>query len=166
MWTGLLVVWAGALAGFAAEQDGVRIRVEVKSNLYTWTVENIDAEPVTGFAIEMHHTYDFHAPEGWSIEEPGESGVFHARARVPGQFIRRGRVGVFSARVNSRGAILGTASARIALDDGKIVEVPGVWRPIPESRKTIGVIVGGVVLLALLHIALGTVRRRHADAPD
>jgi len=162
MWTGLLVVWAGALAGFVAEQDGVRIGVEVKSNLYAWTVENLDAEPVTGFAIEMHHTYDFHAPEGWTIEEPGESGVFRARASVPGQFIRRGRAGVFSARVNSRGAILGTASGRIALADGNVVEAPGVWRPIPESRRTIAVIVGGVVVLALLHIAFGVMWSRRA----
>ncbi|MCB9850182.1 MAG: hypothetical protein H6817_05705 [Phycisphaerales bacterium] len=149
-----------AACQFEAEQDGVRIRAEVASNLYTWTVTNVSAEPITSFAIDVHHTYDFQGPEDWELDGPMPSGAFRAWTTDELRAIRPYKSATFSVRVNSRGAILGEGVATIGLSNGIEVVIPGVWQPVPESRTTIAIVAAGACVLATLHVLGGVVRTR------
>jgi hypothetical protein len=162
-----VMVWMFALLAtatpyFETEQEGIRIRAEVAASRYTWTITNVSAPPVTGFAIDVHHTYDFIAPEGWDHTEPRPAGEFRAWARNRAGAIGQGRSAVFSARVNSRGAILGVGSGRIETADGATMSVAEVWRPVPESTRTRLIVAGVLVALALLHLLVGRLRGRNA----
>ncbi|MCB9865971.1 MAG: hypothetical protein H6816_04985 [Phycisphaerales bacterium] len=147
------------------EQDGVRIRTTVESNLYTWTVENVSAEPITEFSIPVHHAYDFQVPSNWQIHDSAAADDFSAVA-VDGQgAIGRGRTAQFSARFTSHGAILGCGPATLGVHDGTTIIVASVWHPVAERARTVYLTPITICAIAGLHVVGGAiiVRRRRRD---
>jgi len=151
-------------AAITREHDGVRIRVEVASNLYTWTVENLSAAPITSFAIDVYHTYDFHAPSGWELDGPMPEGTFRAWTTQADYAIRPGQSGQFNTRFTSRGAIIGFGNATIGLDDGTTLQIPQVWRPVPESARSVYLLAATLGATALLYAAAEALRARRRSA--
>ena len=47
----VLLLAAGSFVPAQVEQDGIRVRVSVKSHVYTWEVTNVAAPPITSFEI-------------------------------------------------------------------------------------------------------------------
>jgi hypothetical protein len=164
----IILILLGSLAPAAQirEQDGIELRTDVASNLYTWSVKNLSADPITSFAIEVYHTYDFHAPGNWELEGPMPEGAFRAWITDARHAILPGQSAEFSARFTSRGAMIGTGPATIGLHDGRTVTIPGVWRPVPESTRSVYLIPATIGLLALLHTIGGDIlaRKRPANA--
>ncbi len=151
---------AAALAPSDVEADGVRIRVRVRANDYTYEVTNVDAEPIVRFEIEQGGAYLFRAPKGWSFGAEGN--LFRAETADPRRGIRRNQTGVFSMRVTSSGALLGEVPARIGLESGKDVALHDVWGIVPEPRGTVALVPLVIGTMVLLHVLLLARRERRA----
>jgi hypothetical protein len=165
----IILILLGSLAPAAQirEQDGVRIRADVEYHLFTWTVENVSAAPITSFSIDVHNTYGYEAPERWQYDGPTPRGTFRAWANGLPFAIRPGQSGRFAARRNNVGAVLGGGTVTLGLDGGRTVELSEVWRPVPESARTVYLVPLTIGLLAILHVvgnAIYVRRRRITDA--
>jgi len=156
----LLAIMTTVVAAFEAEKDGVKLRADVAANLYTWTITNASHSPITSFAIDVHHTYDFQGPDGWEIDGPMPAGEFRAWTDEFDLAIKPNESARCSVRVNSRGAILGIGTAKIKFAGGTEVLIADVWRPVPESVRTRVVVAVGISALAALHVLGGVVRSR------
>ena len=61
------VVAALAFVPADVEREGVRVEVSVRAHVYTWTVTNLSAPPITTFEVAYHNCYSERAPEGWEV---------------------------------------------------------------------------------------------------
>jgi hypothetical protein len=147
-----------ALSPYSAEQDGVRVTADVVGNRYTWTVENIGAEPITYFEVEVFNTFAYEVPEGWEHEKQLTGRLFRARASNQRLAINRGGLGRFGLKINNRGASLGLGCLSLGDESGEHVTFPNTWRPVRESRCSVYVIPLTMCAIALLHFAV--IRRR------
>ena len=138
------------------ENNGVSIRTEINSNIYTYIVTNQNSSPVTQFEIEPHACYNFTVPSGWDFEE--SSGYFKAWATSEFAGIKGEKTGEFSMRVSSKGAALGSASAEITLASDESINFPAIWTPRPESKSHI-VLVSAVLLAILLFHTFFSIRK-------
>ena len=143
-------------------QDGVEIAVAIESHIYFWTVKNGTARPIRYFQIELHSTYDQHAPDGWQIEMDGPQ--LRAWADDQQDAIAPGESGIFSARVSSRGAVLGLVAASSGSSAKKPdVHFDQVWGPVPRPRSAVALVAVTVAAIGLLHVWLIVrIRRRRA----
>jgi hypothetical protein len=131
------------------QADQVRIHVNVSSNIYTYTVTNLDTSPVIGFEIREHNAYNFTAPENWDKEISG--GFFRARVTNKEAAVFSGKSADFSMRSSSKGSVLGYEPVKVQFQSGKTVAVPNVWAPAPEPRGYIALVVAIVLIILLLH---------------
>lgn len=161
----LLLLGQTDTSALIAEQDGVRVRVDVQSNLYTWTIENLSADRVNRFAIYVHHSHAHQGPAGWAIDGPIPSGVFRAWPQDETEGLRIGQQGQFSVRFTSFGAMLGLQTLTLGLQNGRVLEIPNVWAPAPESQRSVAVAGGVLAALALLHTGI-TRRLRRSPHPQ
>jgi hypothetical protein len=158
---GLVILIAAAALGPArVEKDGVRIRVDVRAHVYTYTVVNLDASPITRFEIEQHNAYDFQAPDGWEFE--AEQGIFRAWATGEEAAIRYRQPRRFTMRVSSKGAVLGPVEARMSRESGDSVVIADLWGISPEPRATILLVSFVVTAVILIHAWLLARRDRRA----
>ena len=119
--------------------DRANIRVRVDSSIYTYRIENHGVSPIIEFQIGQHVSYDFIAPDGW--KKDGLSEHFRAWTDDSQSAIKPGKIGQFSLRVSSKGAVLGFSPALIRFESGETVTVPEVWSPVAESKKYITLII-------------------------
>ena len=139
------------------ENSQVNITVNVQSNIYTYKIKNLTADPVVGFEINEHVSYNFKAPQGWQIDTT--SGLFRTWTTEPSTAIAKGQTAEFSLRVSSKGAVLGSTNAKIELLSGKSIVIKDVWTPVPQPRSYFFLIAGVFLLILLLHIFV--VARKH-----
>lgn len=146
------------------EQDGVRIEVEIKSHLYTWTVKNIDAPPITRLEMDQYGSTEQMAPEGWELEIKGPRyRAWTERARYA---IRPGDSKVFEARFKSTGAVLGLVPVELGFDGtDETLVLEGVWSPTPKRRSMVVLVAVVVAGLAATHTVILERRARRIAAP-
>lgn len=140
------------------EHDGVRVRVDVHSQVYRWEVTNLSRESIVGFEVGQHHGYNFLAPEGWVAEFDAAS--FRATTDVGYRALYRDATREFSQRVSSSGAVLGLVNVTLRTVQGETIEIPGVWGPVPESWSTIAVVPVVLALIAIIQTWVGLRRSR------
>jgi hypothetical protein len=119
--------------------DRVNIRVSIDSSIYTYRVENHGVSPIIEFQIGQHVSYDFIAPDGW--KKDGSAGHFRAWTDDSQSAIKPGKIGQFSLRVSSKGAVLGFSPALIRFESGETVTVQGVWASAAEPKNYVALIV-------------------------
>jgi hypothetical protein len=61
--------------------DDASITVDVRSNIYTYTVSNLSSSPITAFDVGHHAAYNFETPEDWQTDSSG--GTFRAWTEIP-----------------------------------------------------------------------------------
>ena len=151
-----------ALAGTVAEYVTEQMRVDfyIQSNDFIYRVTNLGQTPIVGFELPQHSCYFFRAPKGWLIETP--DGRFEARAPSPQKGILPYQTGQFSFRVSSKGAVLGRGPAKVRFQSGPPVELPEVLAPSGEPPGHLAAVAGTILVLFLLHGAVGTWRNRRA----
>jgi hypothetical protein len=163
-WFAILLVTAMTATPAEVEKDGVRIEVSLQSQIYTWTVTNVDAPPITTLRFELYHTYNHHVPAGWEYED--SDAVLRAWTDDPDCAIRRGQSQPFSARVASSGAVLGTTSATVGFASHQApVTFNAVWGPAPKPRSAIFLVAAMVAAIAIVHVILMAMRDRRRAAP-
>ena len=133
-WLAVLIVLT-ATGSAEVEQRGVCIRAKVYSSEFEWEVTNRDAPPILAVEIQQYHGYNFVAPEGWETGHGSASVTARTADRI--RAIHPGQQKVFSMRVGSGGAVLGSVPVTLWLDDGTLLVLPGVWSSVPEPRWTI-----------------------------
>lgn len=146
------------------ESNQVDICVNVHSNIYTYKVTNLGSKSIVGFEIKKYASYNFMVPDGWQMDT--SSGLFHAWTTDAQTAITKNKTAEFSLRVSSKGAVLGVSAARVQLQSGQTVIVPGVWGPVPEPRSYIVLIGGLILLILLLHTVILTCRHRRKAKTD
>ena len=159
----LAAIWTRpALAGTVAEYVTKQMRVDfyIQSNDFIYRVTNLGSAPIVGFELPQHSCYFFRAPKGWTIETP--DGRFEARAPDPQKGIQPYQTGQFSFRVSSKGAILGRGPAKVRFQSGPAVELPEVLAPSGEPPSHLAAVAGTILVLFLLHGAVGLWRDRRA----
>ncbi|MHC5002720.1 MAG: hypothetical protein ACYTJ0_06320 [Planctomycetota bacterium] len=134
------------------EEGGVRVEVSVRSQIYRWTVSNVDAAPLVSLELGQYAMYNASGPPGWVVEL--DEGVLRARAEGPRSAIGPGDSAAFEARASSGGAVLGPVSCTIGLDDGAALEIPGVWGTTAEPRSGVALVASTLLLIAFGHAAL------------
>jgi hypothetical protein len=158
MWIVLSMILALVAGQYSAERDGVRVRAEIQGNHYVWTVENLSSDPISRFAIDAYHTFGFQVPDGWAFAGGLPTWKFEAWAPKRSAAIKRGGVGRFAVQINNRGAGLGIGACRVSLADESSMIFPAMWRPVPESSRSVFLIPIALSLLAGLHAIVA--RRR------
>lgn len=143
--------------------EHVSITVGIQSNIYTYKVKNLGSSAIVAFEAGQHAAYNFETPEDWQINSSGET--FRAWTETAAKGIAPGQTGEFSMRVSSKGAILGSAAARVKFQSGQIGEVADVWSPAAEPRSYIALVAGGMLLIILAHSAIIVARDRRAQKP-
>ncbi len=141
------------------ERDGVRIEVDVRGQLYVWTVTNLEAERIMNFRIDAVHTYNHKVPKGWvaQYEEP----VFTALATDERYGILRGERGVFKAAEAVSTGVLGAVPVVIGFDgDTPPVEFAEVWGPVRKPLSMIITVPLTITGIALAHLMLVVRRER------
>jgi hypothetical protein len=143
---GSMILLAGTLGAFEAEQGGIRIRADVQSSIYTWQVTNVSAPPITRFEIGQHHGYFFVGPKGWEVD--ADDHTFRAWTRDRLRALYPGRTGTFSLRMTSGGAVLGPVRAELGFGSAEPVVFEGVWGTAAEPRRVVSLV--ALVLLAAM----------------
>ncbi len=151
-----------APSAMEVEHDGVRVRVDVHSQIYRWEVTNLSRESIIGFEVGQHHGYNFLAPEGWVAEFDRTS--FRATTDVGYRALYRDSTREFSQRVSSSGAVLGLVNVTLQTVQGETLVIPGVWGPVPEPWSTVAVVPVVLVLIAIVQTRIG-LRRDRDSAP-
>jgi len=155
----LIVAFAGLVSNQAEfETDHVRIRVTIKSNIYTYEVTNLSESPIVHFEVKRYAAYNFIVPEGW--QEESSSDIFRASTSNSQTAILSNETAEFSLRVSSAGAVLGTTPAKVQFQSGKTSTVPGVWAPVAEPRSYGALVAGLITAIVLLHTAFLVYRNR------
>jgi len=156
----VLLLAAGSFVPAEIEQDGIRVRVSVKSHIYTWEVTNVAAPPITTFEIAVHKSYDYHAPPGWTVERSRER--FRAWTDDRDSAIRVNRSKSFSSRVSSLGAVLGQLPLTLGFDPDSTepVTFDAVWGPVRKPVSLAVLVAGTIVMIAGVH-TLVLWRRAH-----
>ena len=156
----VLLLAAGSFVPAQVEQDGIRVRVSVKSHVYTWEVTNVAAAPIMSFEIAVHKSYDYQAPPGWTAERNKQR--FRAWTDDRDSAIRVNRSKSFSSRVSSQGAVLGQLPLTLGFDPDstKVVTIGAVWGPVPKPVSLAVMVAALIVLIAGVH-ALVLWRRSH-----
>jgi hypothetical protein len=145
------------------EADNVHVRVNVSSNIYTYTVTNLGASPIVGFEIGEYHAYNFTAPEGWDKEVSND--VFRTWAGNTEAGIQSGKAADFSFRLSSAGGVLGYAPAKIIFQSGKVVNIAKLWTTVPEPRGYIFWVAVVILIILLLHTIVLFYRDRRRQKP-
>jgi hypothetical protein len=128
------------------ENNKVSISVTINSSIYEYKVTNHDSEPIVGFEICQHAAYNFIAPPMWEVESTDK--IFSARTDKTWTSINPSETKMFSLRVSSKGAVLGTSPVKIQYQSGKVVLLSNVWAPIKEPGSYLYLVAG--VSLALV----------------
>ncbi len=166
-WLAALVT---ALASVPAdvEREGVRVEVSVRAHVYTWTVTNLSAPPITTFEVAHHNCYSERAPEGWEVVlEPDR---IRAWTDDPRLAIRPGRSASFTAQVSSGGAVLGAVPLTIGFGpaprtDPGTIRFEEVWGPVRMPTSAFVTVAVTIMGVAVLHaLLLGRKSRGGADA--
>ena len=169
-----LAALVAALASVPAdvEREGVRVEVSVRAHVYTWTVTNVSAPPITTFEVAHHNCYSERAPEGWEVVL--ERDRMRAWTDDPRRAIRPGRSGRFSAQVSSGGAVLGAVPLTIGFGpppgtdqspDPGTIRFDEVWGPVRMPTSAFVTIAVTIMGVAVLHaLLLGRRSRGRADA--
>jgi len=137
-------------------QDAI-ITVNIASSIYTYKVTNLNTDRITSFEIGQHASYNFIAPEGW--EKKMHENIIHAYATKPSYAIEPNKTAEFSLRISSRGAVLGTAPAKLIFESGKTIIIPGVWAPVAEPKSYIVLVAGIIIAIILIHTFIVTRKR-------
>lgn len=174
-WLAALVT---ALAAVPAdvEREGVRVEVSVRAHVYTWTVTNLSAPPITTFEVAHHNCYSERAPEGWEVVlEPDRIRAWTSDPRLA---IRPGRSASFTAQVSSGGAVLGAVPLTLGFapappagqapdlgTDPGTIRFEEVWGPVRMPTSAFVTVAVTIVGVAVLHaLLLGRKSRGGADA--
>ncbi len=165
-----LAALVAALASVPAdvEREGVRVEVSVRAHVYTWTVTNVSAPPITTFEVAHHNCYSERAPEGWEVVL--ERDRMRAWTNDPRRAIRPGRSGRFSAQVSSGGAVLGAVPLTIGFgpdpgNDLATIRFEEVWGPVRMPTSAFVTVAVTIMGVAVLHaLLLGRKSRGGADA--
>jgi hypothetical protein len=146
----VVLVCFGASAGSVEyEKDGARIRVTVEGSQYKYEVSNAGAASIARFEAGHHNTYNHQVSDGWKFAvDPAKVSVSPADGA---RAIDQRRTMTLSMRVTSEGAVLGRSSARVELDDGRVIEFEGVWAPQLEPRRTVFLVPITIVCIILAH---------------
>jgi len=164
-WCVALFVSALSLTPATVEKDGVRVEVSIEAHVYTWTVTNLDAPPITSFDFECARIYNPHAPMGWKLQEA--EGRLRAWTEAERWAIERGDSASFDARVTSTGAMLGTVPVIVGFGpDQPEVVFEKVWGPVPKSPAVIALVAALVTAIGLLHALLLARRERRKRPAD
>ena len=134
----LLTLWASVLATAPAntanyESGPLRVEVNIRSSVFTYTLTNTESDPVVKVIIPEQAAYNFQGPEGWEKKTAGQ--LFEAWAIERSRQITRGQSGDFSLRVSSRGAVLGQGAIRVSLESGREIVLHDVWVPATEPAS-------------------------------
>ena len=149
-------------AEFRSEK--IDIVVDVSSSIYTYVVRNHSSDPVVGFEIPQHASYNFTVPKGWQHE--ASDGLFKCLAKEPSAAIADGQKGEFSLRVSSAGAALGAVTARVVFRSGDAAVIRGVWAPVRRSRNYALLVTATMVALVVAHAVIMATRDRHKRNPQ
>ncbi len=161
----LVVTLAIVVVGPAdAQQDGVRIHVEIQASDYTYWVGNVASRPITRFEVAQSNAYLFRAPDGWQVES--KDGLFVAWTDDVRHAIRRRGTGKFSLRVTSKGAVLGEVQARLGLKSGESIVIDDLWGIVPEPRSTVLLVSGVMAALMLFHAGFMALLDRRAACSE
>ena len=125
------------------------IKVNIQTNIFTYTVTNLSDTPITAVEFPQHATYNLIAPEGW--ETAIRDGAFHSWVVGSTAGILPRKKEEFSMRVSSRGAVLNRLPAKIEFELGKTVVVADVWSSVPEPTSYVLFIAGVIAALYLAH---------------
>jgi len=158
---GSAVLVMGVLGAFEAEQDGVRIRADVQSSIYTWQVTNVSAPPITHFEIGQHHGYYFVGPKGWQVDADGRT--FRAWTGDRLRALYPGGTGTFSLRMSSGGAVLGPVQAEVGFGSTEPVVFDGVWGTAAEPSRVVSLVAFVLLAVTVGHTML-LARRDRAGA--
>jgi len=131
------------------EAEGVRIRVHVRADEYTYEVTNTGRDPITRFEFAFTSGYNLTPPGGWERDYDGSA--FRTWTQREGDAIRLGHTGRFSLRVSSRGAVLGHVRARVETLSGESVTLRDVWGAVPEPRGHVLLVAGVAGAIFVLH---------------
>lgn len=141
------------------DADGVRVRVRVHANVYTYDITNERATAIREFAVPYSDGHTFTAPDGWTLS--AEDGVFRAEAPENGRAIASGQTGSFSFRTTTHGAALGFVDLRLGAASGMSSAVPHVWGAVPLPSSYVLLMAAFVLALAgLLTAVLDRTDRR------
>ena len=144
------ILWTGYQTEFKSE-DAI-INVDINSNIYVYKITNLSQKPVVEIHIPQHSGYNFEVPENWKILD--EKDIFTVNTEDSLAAIQAGSSGIFSFRVSSKGAVLGKGSVKLVTDQGKVLVIPGVYTPVPESKLYIFLVGGILAGLIFLHTIL------------
>jgi len=147
-----------------SSNEYAKITVNIQSNIYRYTVNNLSSSAIVGFEVAQHAAYNFQPPDGWQTDTSGK--FFKAWTDTPAAGIAPDETAEFSMRVSSKGAVLGRASAKLKLESGRTIELKDVWCPVPEPKSYIAIVAGVILLIALLHSAIIIKRTRRAIKPE
>ena len=140
------------------KSDKVDILVDVSSSAYTYVVMNHSSDPVVGFEIPEHASYNFTVPKGW--QHDASQGLFKCRTQDPSAAIADGQKGEFCMRVSSAGAILGAVSAHVVFRSGDTAVISGVWAPVRQPRSHTVLVTATIVAIVAAHAVIVGVRGR------
>jgi len=153
---------ASTLTGADIERDGVRIEAAVKAQIFSWTVHNLDAQPITAFQVHAHNVYNPIIPDDWQWELDGDR--FRTWTEQTRSAVRPGREETFSLRVGSHGAVLGLVPLSLGFDDGSTLRFDQAWGPVAKPATAIILVPLTITCLALIHLFF-LVRRERNKTP-
>jgi hypothetical protein len=160
----LVALVSASSASGVVEQDGVRIAVQVDSNVYTWQVTNQSAADIVSFDVDARHMYNAAAPRGWFTEIGGDH--FRAWTDEPRWALRPGQTERFTATVTVGEAWLGPVVVHLGVAGGDRIAVQGVWGAVRLPRGQIALVALTMVALALLHLWLAPRRPAQPERSD
>ena len=143
----LVLMLSTALGPGETEAHGVHVQVELSSSVYTWTVTNREAAPITRLHLEHQFLYNPTVPDGWSYEYGTFD--FEAWADAPRHAIPTGGTASFRAQVGISGAVLGHVPMRLQTDEGELV-LDAVWGPVKRPTSHTLLVVGLLLGIGVL----------------
>jgi hypothetical protein len=143
------------------ESNQVSISVTLNSSYYKYEITNHNSEPIVGFEICHHAAYNFIAPAMWEVESTNE--IFRARTDKTWSSINTNETKMFSLRVSSTGAVLGTSPVKIQFQSGKTVLLNNVWAPVKEPGSYVYFVAGIIFVLVTGHSILVTHKKRKSQ---
>jgi hypothetical protein len=158
-----LLILATALGPGEVEQAGVRVKTDVKSNRYQWTVTNVSAEPINSVRIPVRHMYAPVVPQGWEADLPKKGTYFHAWTEDDRRAIAPGQTRQFEATVTVAEASLGPVTVAVATVGGGVVQVGEVWSATPMSGTQAYLV---ALMLAVIALAQWLIARKSAPAAE
>ncbi|MBN1124627.1 MAG: hypothetical protein JXA82_06440 [Sedimentisphaerales bacterium] len=142
-------------------ESDFHLTVSITSSIYTYRLTNTGSDSIVSLDLGQHAAYNFLSLEGWIIETTPSK--FKTWAPESHLGIQPNQEGLFSMRISSRGAVLGSAPAMVRFQSGRSVTVSDVWVPVAEPRYY-KFIIAGVVLIFVFYQGW-IVRRRRISIP-